>query len=934
MRMLKIILAMWMATLGVLAAEPLSVRLGNTNEEHGLSVPSGGDGGNVAAEVGGSSCRRIEGEKAGYLYVKADVARVPRGDYDAYVSVEYFDDAPQFARVVYDATPEVREQNTYYTVADDTILLIGSGQWQRAVIHLPHARFGHGQNFQADFRLAGHGLAVRRIEVSFSKPDDYRPGGFDTVKLEALRAHIGAGMELDLGCDATPAQAALYRMLGFTCVESYVTWQTVEDAGEGKWDWSHWDRQVEILEHAGLKWAPLLVCGPAYSLPKWFRESDRSVPYVCLEHGGASKIQSLWDPKFRFWVDRFIKAFAQRYRDRGVVALVRLGVTGIYGETLYPSGPDSGWAFKIAGPYHNHGGWWAGDPLAVADFRRCMQRRYGTIAALNRAWGTEHAAFDAVAPMVPAKAPSRRARLDFVNWYVQCMTDYSGFWDATVRKHFPKTPIYQSLGGSGEPVLGADFSAQGKAAAPSRVRLRVTNEGSDYATNFAITREVVSAARAFGLGSGLEPASHVSAEGNVARIYNATASGAVHLFCYNGNIIQDQASLALFRRYLPFLQRRTPVVPAALFLPKTSWELDDSCIHRTLRVAQVLRGTADCDLLDRTTLATPLARRAKVMVVAEAPYAEPEEIEMLRRWVARGGILIARPSADGLLLRTPEGSDTPRDALVSIPTPGRQLMRSRLSGPPPRHFQLAIGDGDERFLWGDWHGVEPGRMVSQAPGAKMRWTRAKAGCYLPCDPHADATLVLTANLLPQSLPGPNRVLVNGTVVGTLDKTGSRVWRFPVAKELLAGRPIAQVALEIRTFLPRQGGDMRELGVAVSAFEIFSKGCEGEPLSAAHMTWEMDWSQAGSCVRHIGRGATLTMTSQGPSELGAVVAEVMVHPERLIPGAKGVSLPAAGVDGVFGTTLTDGVLYYNSKAEQARVDDVEVPAHGIAWKEIQ
>ena len=929
---MKILLALSLATLGVSAAEPLSIQLGNTNDEHGLSVPSEGDGGNMAAEVGGSSCRRIAGEKAHYLYVKSDAARVPAGDYDAYVSVEYFDDAPQFARVVYDATPVVREKNTFYTMADDSILLIGSGRWQRAVIHLPHARFGHGQNFQADFRLAGRGLAVRRIEVAFSRPDDYRSGGFDAASLEALRAHIGAGMELDLGCDATRAQAALYRMLGFTCVESYVTWQTVEDAGEGKWDWSHWDRQVEILEGAGLKWAPLLVCGPAYSLPKWFRESDHSVPYVCLEHGGRSKIQSLWDPKFRFWVDRFVRAFAQRYRDRGVLELVRLGVTGIYGETLYPSGPDSGWAFKIAGSYHNHTGWWAGDPLAVADFRRCMQRRYGTIEALNRAWGTEHTSFDAAAPMLPAKAPSRRARLDFVNWYMQSMTDYSGFWDATVRKHFPKTPIYQSLGGSGEPVLGADFSAQAKAAAPCRVRLRVTNEGSDYARNFAHSREVVSAARAFGLGSGLEPASHVSAEGNVARIYNATASGAVHLFCYSGNILQDQASIALFRQYAPWLQRRTPVVRAALFLPKTSWELDDSCIHRTLRAAQMLRGTADLDLLDRTTLATPLARRAKVMVVAEAPYAEPAEIEALRRWVAVGGILIARPAADGLLLRTPEGSDAQRDALVFVPPAGQRLVRPAVSGQPPRHFQLSIGDGDERFLCGDWYDVEPGGMGFKTPGARMRWTRAKAGCYLPCDPTADATLVLTSNLQSQSLPGPNRVLVNGAVVGMLDKAGPQVWRFPVAKGLLASQPLVEVALEIKTFHPRQNADARELGMAVSAFEIFSKGCENEPSAHTHLAWQVDWSQAAACVRRIGRGATLTLTSQGPSELSAVVAEMLEHPERLIPGARGVPLPAAGTDGVFETTLTDGVLYYNSKSEPCKVGGVEVPAHGIAWKE--
>lgn len=918
--------------LGASAAEPLSIRLGKANEEHGLRVPSGGDGANIAAELGGSTCRRLAGEKAHYLYVRADAARVPPGDYDAYVTVEYFDDGIQLAKVEYDAAPMVREKNTCYTSADDLLLLAGSGQWQRAVIHLPHARFGHGQNGQTDFRLVSKaGLAVRRIEVVFSRPDAYRAGGFDAAQLDALRTHIGAGMELDLGCNATPAQAALYRMLGFTCVESYVTWQTVEDEGEGQWDWSHWDRQVEILEHAGLQWAPLLVCGPAYSLPKWFRESERSVPYVCLEHGGRSKIQSLWDPQFRCWVDRFIKAFAERYRERGVVALVRLGVTGIYGETLYPSGPDSGWAFKVAGPYHNHTGWWAGDPLAVADFRRCMQQRYGSLAELNRAWGTAYASFDAVAPLLPVDAPSRRARLDFVNWYEQCMTDYSGFWAATVRKYFPQTPIYQSLGGAGEPVLGADFSAQAKAAAPHHVRLRVTNEGSDYARNFAVTREVVSAARAFGLDCGLEPASHVSAEGNVARIYNATASGAVHLFCYGGNLFQDQQSLALFRQYIPFLQRRTPVVSAALFLAKTSWELDNTAIHKTLRTAQELRSTVDFDVLDRTTLATPLARRAKVLVVADAPYAEPAEIEALRRWVAAGGLLVARPAADGLLLRTPEGSDALRDTLVSIPAVGQRLVRPSVKGQPPRHAQIIMGDSDEGVLWGDWFGVEPGGLVSKTAGAKMRWTSGQAGCYLPCDPNLDATLVLTANLAPQSLPGPNRVLVNGTVVGTLGKAGLQTWRFPVAKGLLAGRPVAEVALEIKTIRPSVIADTRKLGLAVGALAMIATGCEGEPPAPVRLSWEMDWAQVGGCVRRIGQGATLTLTSLGPAELGAVVRELLVHPDRLLPDAKGIALPAAGSEGVFATTLTDGVLYYNSMSEPCKADGVEVPKNGMAWK---
>lgn len=911
-------------------AAPLSIRLGEANEESGLSVPSGGDGANVPRTIAGSPCRRISGENARYLYVKADATRVPVGDSDAWLRVEYYDDRPQIARVEYDLAPEVKEKNTYYASADDLILLTGSKQWQRAVIHLPHARFGHGQNYQADLRLAGRDLAVRRIEVAFTRPDDYRTGGFDPAKLEAVRTRIGPGLELDLGCNATPAEAALYRMLGFTCVESYVTWQTVEDAGEGQWDWSHWDKQVETLRSAGLKWAPLIVCGPAYSLPKWFRESNRSVPYVCLEHGEKSKIQSLWDPKFRFWVDRFIRAFAEHYRDSGMLELVRLGVTGIYGETLYPSGPSTGWAFSIAGTYHNHTGWWAGDALAVQSFRDAMRKKYGDIAALNQAWGTSHPSFNLVAPMLPAKLPCQRARLDFVGWYVDSMTELSAFWASTVRKHFPKTPIYQSLGGSGEPVLGADFSAQAKAGATFGVRLRVTNEGSDYAANFACTREVISAGRAFGLDYGLEPASHVSAEGNVARIYNATTSGAAHLFCYKGNILQDQESLALFRESAPFFQRRKPVVHAALYLPKTSWELDDAALHRTLKMAQTLRRSVDLELLDRTTFQTPLARQIKVLVVADAPYAEPSEIAALRDWVAAGGILLARTSAENLLLRTPEGSDANRDKFLSLPPSGKKLLKPKCSGQPTRHFRLSIGAGDEAYLAGDWYGIEPGAMVSQAEGAKMRWTRARAGCYLPCDPSSDATLVLTANLLPQSLPGPNQVLVHGKAVGTLDRTGPQTFRFPIPKHLLAGSSVAEISLSIRTFRPKQATDARDLGVAISSFELFAQGAEQTPPTSAPLEWEVDWTQAAPLVRPTGRGATLTLTSQNSPELSALLIESLVNPGQFIPGAQGIRLPPSMGDSVFATELSDGFLYYNSSAEPCSADSLTIPAHGIAW----
>ena len=287
------------------------------------------------------------------------------------------------------------------------------------------------------------------------------------------------------------------------------------------------------------------------------------------------------------------------------------------------------------------------------------------------------------------------------------------------------------------------------------------------------------------------------------------------------------------------------------------------------------------------------------------------------------------PTVEGLLLRTPEGSDGPRETLLTAPPAAPRLVKTVIRGAAPRRFGLPIGRAnDEKFLFGDWYAVEPGGMISKDPAVRMRWTSARAGCYLPCNPDGDATLVLTANLTPRSLSGTNRVFVNGAQVGTIDKSGSQVWRFPVAKKILAGKSIAEITFKIQSFTPENKDDSRSLGLAVGSIEFCSDGAENEPVADTSLAWEVDWPQVESLVRRIGHGATLEVSEQGVSEFNAVVAEVMRHPERLNPDAKGAALPLVATDGVFATRLSDGVLYYNSTAEPQKLREGQVPAAGI------
>jgi hypothetical protein len=266
-----------------------SVVLGTQNEEHGLSVPNAGDGTNEPATVEGRTGRRATAEHP-YLYVDVDDAWLSVGDHDLWVTVEFCPESIAVIGLQYDAVGDEGALARRYTGCEDAALGYRVGEWMHYTFHLPHARLGNGQNNHSDFRLTPpRDVVIGTISVSTTKPADYvatRAPRPDT--LEPYRVQVGEGFELTFGNDASPATAALYRMLGVTSIESYAHWQSVEPKAQGQWDWSQWDAQAQILRDAGLKWVPFLIAGCAYATPDWFRLSGSSHVYRCLEHGQDS----------------------------------------------------------------------------------------------------------------------------------------------------------------------------------------------------------------------------------------------------------------------------------------------------------------------------------------------------------------------------------------------------------------------------------------------------------------------------------------------------------------------------------------------------------------------------------------------------------------------------------------------------------------------
>ena len=612
---------------------------------NGLIVPSAGDGVNVPETVQGVPIRRVKGDKPAFLYVAINHPYYRTGPVDLYVTVDVFDDSSGMLTLQYDRQNATPTLETRYTKAEQLLVLANTGKWRKGFFFLPAASLMHGENSHADFRLCLPGLAIREITVSVHKPDGFNPDDpLDADTLRQFQANRSPGVEVTFGNDASPVQAALFKALSVTSVESYVDWAGVEPV-ENQWDWSKWDKQTAVLKHAGLKWVPFLIAGPAYATPLWFQNGPHSHNYRCLEHDQESKVQSLFNPEWRLYVDRFIKNFAEKYRDTSVIESVLLGVSGIFGESIYPAGKQDnlmqgGWTARLTGEYHNHFGWWAGDSYAVVAFRAAIKKQYGTIAALNQAWNTSHAGFEDVAPFVPEQAPSDRARADFVEWYQQAMTDWVVFWVKTTRKYFPQTEIYLCTGGDGTPRLGADMTGQIAAIAAEDAGVRITNEGSDYARNFVVTREVASAARFYKTFCGFEPASKVDERGVVARIYNATASGARQLHYYIDNVMGKNPALNNFKANASWIAPRLPHVDTAFYLSRETWALAPDALGRTHNLAIHLRDVVDLDFMTRRSVTDGYLRGHRLLVLAESPVLEPQAATAMENWVKDGGMLV------------------------------------------------------------------------------------------------------------------------------------------------------------------------------------------------------------------------------------------------------------------------------------------------------
>jgi beta-galactosidase len=207
-------------------------------------------------------------------------------------------------------------------------------------------------------------------------------------------------------------------------------WSRIEPS-QGQFEWGWLDRAIETLHAAGLK---VVMCTPTATPPKWLVDTDPSMLAVDANgdtRGFGSRRHYCFSSKsYRAQSARITTAIATRYgKHPGVVAWQTDNEYGCHQTVLSYS------------------------QSARAEFRVWLATRYGTIEALNAAWGTvfwsqEYRNFDEVdAPVGTVTEANPAHRLDYRRFASDEVVAFNRIQTALLRQHSPGRDVVHNYMG-------------------------------------------------------------------------------------------------------------------------------------------------------------------------------------------------------------------------------------------------------------------------------------------------------------------------------------------------------------------------------------------------------------------------------------------------------------------------------------------------------
>jgi len=219
--------------------------------------------------------------------------------------------------------------------------------------------------------------------------------------------------------------AARMKALGIDRVRiAEFAWSRIEPApGEYNWDWL--DRAVDVLADAGLK---VVMCTPTATPPKWLIDRHPDILPVGVDGRprafGSRRHYDFSSPSYFEASQKICTAVAERYGKHAAVAF-----------------------WQTDNEFGCHNTVVSYSPAALQRFRGWLKHRYGTIDALNTAWGTvfwsmEYRSFDEIdlpAGTVTEAHPTHR--LDYRRFASDEVVRYNRMQVEIIRAHSPERPV-------------------------------------------------------------------------------------------------------------------------------------------------------------------------------------------------------------------------------------------------------------------------------------------------------------------------------------------------------------------------------------------------------------------------------------------------------------------------------------------------------------
>jgi beta-galactosidase len=208
-------------------------------------------------------------------------------------------------------------------------------------------------------------------------------------------------------------------------------WSRIEPDGDARYDWGWLDRAIDTLHAAGLK---VILGTPTATPPKWL--VDRMPDMAAIDEQGrprgfGSRRHYCFSHKgYRAECRRIVTALAERYGAHPAIVM-----------------------WQTDNEYGCHDTVLSFSPAAASAFRGWLGARYGTVAALNTAWGNvfwsmEYTSFAEVDPPHLTVTEANPAHwLDYRRFASDQVARFNREQVAIIRAHAPGVPITHNFMG-------------------------------------------------------------------------------------------------------------------------------------------------------------------------------------------------------------------------------------------------------------------------------------------------------------------------------------------------------------------------------------------------------------------------------------------------------------------------------------------------------